>query len=68
MSGERGTVGIVRPTQRTGGFEELKGMLPDGIRLVPHSPPETSGPNKPPGPRASGPTSPRAIVRPDHRG
>src|SRR5882724_11887437 len=35
MSGERGTVGIVRPTQRTGGFEELKGMLPDGIRLVP---------------------------------
>lgn len=34
-SGSRGTVGIVRPTQRTGGFEELLQMLPEGIRLVP---------------------------------
>ena len=33
--GSRGTVGIVRPTQRTGGFEELLGMLPQGIRLIP---------------------------------
>lgn len=31
----RGTVGIVRPTQRTGGFEELLAMLPQGIRLLP---------------------------------
>ena len=31
----RGTVGIVRPTQRMGGFEELLAMLPDGIRLIP---------------------------------
>jgi maleate isomerase len=31
----RGTVGIVRPTQRTGGFEELLAMLPQGIRLIP---------------------------------
>ena len=31
----RGTVGIVRPTQRSGGFEELKRMLPEGIRLIP---------------------------------
>jgi maleate isomerase len=31
----RGIVGIVRPTQRTGGFEELLGMLPKGIRLIP---------------------------------
>jgi len=31
----RGTVGIVRPTQRTGGFDELISILPDGIRLVP---------------------------------
>jgi maleate cis-trans isomerase len=30
-----GTVGIVRPTQRTGGFEELLSMLPQGIRLIP---------------------------------
>jgi maleate isomerase len=35
MSCERGTVGIVRPTQRTGGFEELLQMLPNGIRLIP---------------------------------
>jgi maleate isomerase len=33
--GSRGTVGIVRPTQRTGGFEELLAMLPKGIRLIP---------------------------------
>src|SRR4051794_585168 len=34
-SGSRGTVGIVRLTQRTGGFEELQQMLPQGIRLIP---------------------------------
>jgi maleate isomerase len=34
-NGLHGTVGIVRPTQRTGGFEELLQMLPEGIRLVP---------------------------------
>jgi maleate isomerase len=34
-NGSRGTIGIVRPTQRTGGFEELLQMLPDGIRLIP---------------------------------
>lgn len=33
--GERGTVGIVRPTQRAGGFEELLRILPQGIRLIP---------------------------------
>jgi maleate isomerase len=33
--GARGTVGIVRPTQRMGGFEELTAMLPAGIRLIP---------------------------------
>ena len=33
--GSRGTVGIVRPTQRTNGFEELLAILPKGIRLVP---------------------------------
>jgi maleate cis-trans isomerase len=33
--GSRGTVGIVRPTQRIGGFQELAAMLPAGIRLVP---------------------------------
>ena len=32
--GSRGTVGIVRPTQRTGGYEELIEMLPKGVRLV----------------------------------
>ena len=31
----RGTVGIVRPTQRTNGFEELLQMLPPGIELIP---------------------------------
>jgi maleate isomerase len=30
-----GTVGIVRPTQRTNGFEELLQMLPQGIELIP---------------------------------
>jgi maleate isomerase len=34
-NGSRGTVGIVRPTLRTGGFEELLAMLPAGIRLIP---------------------------------
>jgi maleate isomerase len=33
-NGTRGTVGIVRPTQRMGGFEELQQMLPAGIRLI----------------------------------
>jgi maleate cis-trans isomerase len=33
--GNRGTVGIVRPTQRIGGFDELVAMLPHGIRLIP---------------------------------
>ena len=32
--GSRGTVGIVRPTQRTGGFEDLLRILPQGIRLI----------------------------------
>jgi maleate isomerase len=31
----RGTIGIVRPTQRTGGFEDLLRILPQGIRLIP---------------------------------
>jgi maleate isomerase len=31
----RGTVGIVRPTQRTNGYEELLQMLPPGIELIP---------------------------------
>lgn len=35
MAGSRGTVGIVRPTQRTGGFDELISILPGGIRLIP---------------------------------
>ncbi|MCC6887565.1 MAG: hypothetical protein IT536_03440 [Hyphomicrobiales bacterium] len=35
MEGWRGTVGIVRPTQRTGGFEDLMRILPAGIRLIP---------------------------------
>jgi maleate isomerase len=33
--GSRGSIGIVRPTQRTGGLEELMRILPDGVRLVP---------------------------------
>lgn len=35
VDGSRGTVGIVRPTQRMGGFEDLQRMLPPGIRLIP---------------------------------
>ncbi len=35
VDGSRGRVGIVRPTQRMGGFEELLSMLPAGIRLIP---------------------------------
>jgi hypothetical protein len=31
----RGTVGIVRPTQRTNGYEELLQILPSGIELIP---------------------------------
>src|SRR5262245_40054255 len=34
-NGTRGTIGIVRPTQRSGGFDELVAMLPAGIRLIP---------------------------------
>ncbi len=34
-NGSPGTIGIVRPTQRTGGFEELLKILPQGIRLIP---------------------------------
>jgi maleate isomerase len=34
-SNSRGTVGIVRPTQRTNGYEELLQMLPHGIELIP---------------------------------
>jgi hypothetical protein len=30
----RGTVGIVRPTLRTGGFEDLIRMLPEGIGFI----------------------------------
>ncbi|HTP92394.1 MAG TPA: hypothetical protein VMJ52_11695 [Xanthobacteraceae bacterium] len=35
FSSWRGTVGIVRPTLRTGGFEDLIRMLPDGIGVIP---------------------------------
>ena len=35
FSSWRGTVGIVRPTLRTGGFEDLIRMLPDGIGIIP---------------------------------
>jgi len=31
----RGTVGIIRPTLRTGGFEDLVRMLPEGIGVIP---------------------------------
>jgi maleate isomerase len=31
----RGTVGIIRPTLRTGGFEDLIRMLPEGIGVIP---------------------------------
>jgi hypothetical protein len=30
-----GTVGIVRPTQRTAGYEDLLRMLPAGVGVVP---------------------------------
>jgi hypothetical protein len=30
-NGSRGTVGIVRPTQRKGGYEERVQMLPAGV-------------------------------------
>jgi maleate cis-trans isomerase len=33
--GSRGTVGIVRPTQRTAGYVELLQMTPPGVRLIP---------------------------------
>jgi len=35
LNDSRGTVGIVRPTQRTGGYEELLQILPSGIELIP---------------------------------
>ena len=35
FSSWRGTVGIIRPTLRTGGFEELVRMLPEGIGVIP---------------------------------
>jgi maleate isomerase len=35
FSSWRGTVGIIRPTLRTGGFEELIRMLPEGIGVIP---------------------------------
>jgi maleate isomerase len=35
FSSWRGTVGIVRPTLRTGGFEDLIRLLPDGIGVIP---------------------------------
>jgi hypothetical protein len=34
-NGARGTVGIVRPPQRKGGYEELVQMLPVGVPLIP---------------------------------
>jgi maleate isomerase len=34
-SNSRGTVGIVRPTQRTNGYQELLQILPPGIELIP---------------------------------
>jgi hypothetical protein len=34
FSSWRGTVGIVRPTRRTGGFEDLIRMLPEGIGVM----------------------------------
>jgi maleate isomerase len=34
FSSWRGSVGIVRPTQRSGGFEDLVRMLPDGIGVT----------------------------------
>jgi maleate isomerase len=35
FSSWRGSVGIVRPTLRTGGFEDLVRMLPEGIGVIP---------------------------------
>lgn len=35
FSSWRGTVGIVRPTLRTGGFEDLVRMLPKGVGVIP---------------------------------
>jgi maleate isomerase len=35
FSSWRGTVGIIRPTLRTGGFEDLVRMLPEGIGVIP---------------------------------
>jgi hypothetical protein len=35
FSSWRGTVGIVRPTLRTGAFEDLVRMLPEGIGVIP---------------------------------
>lgn len=34
-NGSRGTVGIVRPTQRKGGYDELLQMLPQGVHVIP---------------------------------
>ena len=31
----RGTAGLVRPTYRPGGMEELIKMLPDGVGIIP---------------------------------
>jgi hypothetical protein len=36
-----GIVGIVRPTLRTGGFEDLIQMLPEGIGVIPLCLPST---------------------------
>ena len=35
FSAWRGTLGIVRPTFRPGGMEELIKMMPDGIGVIP---------------------------------
>lgn len=35
FSSWRGTIGIVRPTLRTGGFEDLIRMLPEGVGVIP---------------------------------
>ena len=35
FSAWRGTLGIVRPTYRPGGMEELIKMMPDGIGVIP---------------------------------
>jgi maleate isomerase len=41
FSSWRGIVGIVRPTLRTGGFEDLIQMLPEGIGVIPLCLPST---------------------------